>query len=140
MRCMRCIRVASPSEFFVIPSRRIMTRTAFAFRARMRTKESSPRNVASRLVRRRPWGFFVTSSRRSKRLIDMLQTNPFWGIANSERDRKSVVKGKSVTLRVDLGGRRIIKKNPNQTRQYAIYTESEKGNQYYNLTQSHELV
>src|SRR3546814_7665441 len=36
MRCMRCIRVASPSEFFVIPSRRIMTRTAFAFRARMR--------------------------------------------------------------------------------------------------------
>src|SRR3546814_20567391 len=27
-----------------------------------------------------------------------------------ERDRKSVVKGKSVSVRVDLGGRRIIKK------------------------------
>src|SRR3546814_19293109 len=31
------------------------------------------------------------------------------------RDRKSVVKGKSVTVRVDLGGRRIIKKK--QTKQ-----------------------
>src|SRR3546814_19795221 len=28
-----------------------------------------------------------------------------------EIDRKSVVKGKSVSVRVDLGGRRIIKKN-----------------------------
>src|SRR3546814_18930897 len=27
------------------------------------------------------------------------------------QDRKSVVKGKSVSVRVDLGGRRIIKKN-----------------------------
>src|SRR3546814_18939270 len=31
------------------------------------------------------------------------------------RDRKSVVKGKSVSVRVDLGGRRIIKKNTNKT-------------------------
>src|SRR3546814_990340 len=29
---------------------------------------------------------------------------------NSGRDRKSVVEGKSVSVRVDLGGRRIIKK------------------------------
>src|SRR3546814_11068093 len=28
----------------------------------------------------------------------------------TERDRKSVVEGKSVSVRVDLGGRRIIKK------------------------------
>src|SRR3546814_19023006 len=32
----------------------------------------------------------------------------WWG-----RDRKSVVKGKSVSVRVDLGGRRIIKKKRN---------------------------
>src|SRR3546814_12317602 len=30
-------------------------------------------------------------------------------------DRKSVVEGKSVSVRVDLGGRRIIKKKKNQT-------------------------
>src|SRR3546814_13965817 len=29
---------------------------------------------------------------------------------NGERDRKSVVEGKSVSVRVDLGGRRIMKK------------------------------
>src|SRR3546814_15317202 len=32
------------------------------------------------------------------------------GIALGPRDRKSVVEGKSVSVRVDLGGRRIIKK------------------------------
>src|SRR3546814_13973795 len=31
------------------------------------------------------------------------------------RDRKSVVKGKSVSVRVDLGGRRIIKKKTQRT-------------------------
>src|SRR3546814_12184155 len=31
-------------------------------------------------------------------------------LAASRRDRKSVVSGKSVSVRVDLGGRRIIKK------------------------------
>src|SRR3546814_20984476 len=31
------------------------------------------------------------------------------------RDRKSVVKGKSVSVRVDLGGRRIIKKQISET-------------------------
>src|SRR3546814_17951503 len=36
-------------------------------------------------------------------------------------DRKSVVEGKSVLVRVDLGGRRIIKKNTERTR-----TETEK--------------
>src|SRR3546814_10935665 len=36
-------------------------------------------------------------------------------------DRKSVVKGKSVSVRVDLGGRRIIKKkNIKERRQYRI--------------------
>src|SRR3546814_16213953 len=33
--------------------------------------------------------------------------------ARARRDRKSVVEGKSVSVRVDLGGRRIIKKKKN---------------------------
>src|SRR3546814_12820592 len=33
-------------------------------------------------------------------------------------DRKSVVEGKSVSVRVDLGGRRIIKKKNNNTKQH----------------------
>src|SRR3546814_11941762 len=32
------------------------------------------------------------------------------GVVRSEQERKSVVSGKSVSVRVDLGGRRIIKK------------------------------
>src|SRR3546814_15561227 len=34
----------------------------------------------------------------------------------SDRDRKSVVSGKSVSVRVDLGGPRIIKKKHNKTK------------------------
>src|SRR3546814_12343661 len=33
----------------------------------------------------------------------------------TKEDRKSVVKGKSVSVRVDLGGRRFIKKKKNKT-------------------------
>src|SRR3546814_16691828 len=36
--------------------------------------------------------------------------------ALSIKDRKSVVEGKSVSVRVDLGGRRIIKKKQNRVR------------------------
>src|SRR3546814_20558225 len=36
------------------------------------------------------------------------------GDAGERPDRKSVVKGKSVSVRVDLGGRRIIKKKKKQ--------------------------
>src|SRR3546814_20760590 len=41
---------------------------------------------------------------RRRRYQDRLRTN------YERRDRKSVVSGKSVSVRVDLGGRRIIKK------------------------------
>src|SRR3546814_18363664 len=37
-------------------------------------------------------------------------------IVGDVRDRKSVVKGKRVSVRVDLGGRRILKKNKNQSK------------------------
>src|SRR3546814_16933715 len=40
------------------------------------------------------------------------------------RDRKSVVSGKSVSVRVDLGGRRIIKKNTNSIK--TQYTDNVK--------------
>src|SRR3546814_15077767 len=40
---------------------------------------------------------------------------PNFGMAWSE-DRKSVVEGQSVSVRVDLGGRRIIKKQKNKTK------------------------
>src|SRR3546814_8469847 len=39
-----------------------------------------------------------------------------------ERDRKSVVEGKSVSVRVDLGGRRIIKKTQDRDKERVITT------------------
>src|SRR3546814_20794859 len=38
-------------------------------------------------------------------------------ISETPPDRKSVVQGKSVSVRVELGGRRIIKKKKRQTRE-----------------------
>src|SRR3546814_11271921 len=49
-----------------------------------------------------------TIRRRAKRNCRLI-ANPIQ-IANKNSDRKSVVYGKSVSVRVDLGGRRIIKK------------------------------
>src|SRR3546814_11314021 len=45
-----------------------------------------------------------------KALWERLQPRAFLPWRGETRDRKSVVKGKSVYVRVDLGGRRIIKK------------------------------
>src|SRR3546814_12643954 len=39
-----------------------------------------------------------------------------------QADRKSVVEGKSVSVRVDLGGRRIIKKKTNHTQTRTLQT------------------
>src|SRR3546814_15841078 len=47
----------------------------------------------------------------------LLPALPPGGAASGE-DRKSVVSGKSVSVRVDLGGRRIIKKKKNTTKQH----------------------
>src|SRR3546814_11533808 len=46
-------------------------------------------------------------------------------LRNSSRDRKSVVSGKSVSVRVDLGGRRIIKQNIEQVTQRADRTKQQ---------------
>src|SRR3546814_13214363 len=45
-------------------------------------------------------------------------------------DRKSVVWGKSVSVRVDLGGSRIIKQNIKQSRMESMTTEETKYNCY----------
>src|SRR3546814_14340056 len=44
-----------------------------------------------------------------------------FGIVKLDPDRKSVVEGKSVSVRVDLGGRRIIKKKKLLTRKSRQY-------------------
>src|SRR3546814_19387048 len=38
-----------------------------------------------------------------------------WSLADPDQDRKSVVSGKSVSVRVDLGGRSLINKKTNKT-------------------------
>src|SRR3546814_19443372 len=45
-----------------------------------------------------------------KRLREYMPAKVFARLPDDQRDRKSVVSGKSVVVRVDLGGRRIIKK------------------------------
>src|SRR3546814_17714109 len=46
------------------------------------------------------------------------QRQRLFGVAGGgDRDRKSVVSGKSVSVRVDLGGRRIIKKKKKNTKE-----------------------
>src|SRR3546814_19325125 len=40
------------------------------------------------------------------------------------QDRKSVVEGKSVSVRVDLGGRRIIKKKKRERKEYRSYNKN----------------
>src|SRR3546814_16820459 len=48
-----------------------------------------------------------------------------WRLGRTTGDRKSVVSGKSVSVRVDLGGRRIIKKkNAKYTRNYDTSSNS----------------
>src|SRR3546814_13377885 len=52
-----------------------------------------------------------------KTLQNILQDDceRYGGVSTRRGDRKSVVEGKSVSVRVDLGGRRIIKKKKNNT-------------------------
>src|SRR3546814_21179291 len=70
-------------------------------------------------------GWIRTSVRKPGQIYSLLPltTRPpvlgarFGKRSNGEtRDRKSVVEGKSVSVRVDLGGRRIIKKKKKKTK------------------------
>src|SRR3546814_14959224 len=70
--------------------------------------------------------------RRGQWLLPLPNASPPFGPGPPPRtapvtvDRKSVVSGKSVSVRVDLGGRRIIKKKNNkyETRNNSIYEKS----------------
>src|SRR3546814_16463947 len=57
------------------------------------------------------FGSFLESALRNPAAADGQQGRLFIGFAAAELDRKSFVWGKSVSVRVDLGGRRIIQKN-----------------------------
>src|SRR3546814_14535962 len=70
--------------------------------------------------RRRP----ITKTRSQLDPVPILRppTEP-----NTERDRKRVVAGKSVSVRVDLGGRRINKKNTKTTNSTKRTTQTPTG-------------
>src|SRR3546814_10999981 len=93
------------------------------------------RNIAAILVRHRtgdrarlfqpvdhdvdrlvPWGKIMPAGGAfGEKGLESLKVAFLQGIECSMRDRKSVVSGKSVSVRVDLGGRRIIKKKKKKT-------------------------
>src|SRR3546814_12889937 len=58
-------------------------------------------------------GNIISKMEAATNFLNSIQVNDC-RLAN--RDRKSVVKGKSVSVRVDLGGRRIIKKKHQKNR------------------------
>src|SRR3546814_2963624 len=70
------------------------------------------RSQAGRLARAIGAEHAVNAARRHQKadVIDRLERLEIFGEVARLEDRKSVVKGKSVSVRVDLGGRRIIKK------------------------------
>src|SRR3546814_19633294 len=53
-------------------------------------------------------------------LTEMLGSEPSELMIDVTPDRKSAVSGKSVSVRVDLGGRRIIKKKKKRTTQQTV--------------------
>src|SRR3546814_19533108 len=66
--------------------------------------------------------FFIGLDELLERLVGQIGTHNQNLRRRQNVDRKSVVEGKSVSVRVDLGGRRIIKKKTNNryTRNYII--------------------
>src|SRR3546814_11772293 len=73
---------------------------------------------------------FVVADRWSSAVACSFTMNGLFG-AGRVIDRKSVVSGKSVAVRVDLGGRRIIKKNKNNQ----ITKELSRATQYKHNTE-----
>src|SRR3546814_20109870 len=69
----------------------------------------------------------LTPSRQERRKVSVASTSFFSLIRASSTmgpDRKSVVKGKSVSVRVDLGGRRIIKTQTSTSKSSTLYRSS----------------
>src|SRR3546814_12188179 len=66
----------------------------------------------------------VRLRRAGRRLRDRLEPDAAEEEPRRRGDRKSVVSGKSVSVRVDLGGRRIIKKKTNESNTSHFYLMS----------------
>src|SRR3546814_19515172 len=79
---------------------------------------------AIRATSRTPGGSLGRWSRPSAREITPTPTTGRRGFGPSAplTDRKSVEEGTSVSVRVDLGGRRIIKKNKRRNKTYNQHT------------------
>src|SRR3546814_17759558 len=74
-------------------------------------------------------------SERHTSLIDQIAiyvASAFNNASLTRRDRKSVVSGKSVSVRVDLGGRRIIKKKKNIIHHYNAHIH--RNQPYYTIS------
>src|SRR3546814_6183574 len=71
-------------------------------------------DVCSSDLGRRLFAALVARRQAPRLRLDRGRQRPALGALDGWRrgDRKSVVSGKSVSVRVDLGGRRIIKKKP----------------------------
>src|SRR3546814_16284945 len=88
----------------------------------------TPEDVAKLQIRQPDRIAFVTQTTLSmddtSKIIDALRMRfpQVHGPRKDDIDRKSVVSGKSVSVRVDLGGRRIIKKNNNNQEATKAYT------------------
>src|SRR3546814_12077098 len=97
-------------------------------------------SIAARLIivalRQAPW----SNKSISRARLNCAGGSRNWGtdfsgaVRPRRKDRKSVVSGKSVSVRVDLGGRRIIKKKNSASRvelslaysaHYCFYTQSD---------------
>src|SRR3546814_16318087 len=65
------------------------------------------------------WGDYARAAELYRAALKQTPADP--GPVNTRLDRKSVVSGKSVSVRVDLGGRRITKKT-NLTAKYVQRT------------------
>src|SRR3546814_15774067 len=79
-------------------------------RCRDRAKPRGEREPDHRRAQRKRYPARSGASGRDERRTCATRVNKQSGASHSKGDRKSVVQGKSVSVRVDLGGRRIIKK------------------------------
>src|SRR3546814_19686642 len=115
--------VLSPLD--LVPPRRSTRARSSRCRCRSRTRRRKPEPGPARRSR---WAIAPASllhcPRRSHRLLHL---------AEQPGDRKSVVSGKSVSVRVDLGGRRIIKtkKKTRDRKKTHNMRESESNDQAY---------
>src|SRR3546814_15276833 len=105
------------------PPRSTRTDTLFPYATRFRSPvavslttkcrtplDCAPNASSRRLSTHACWLWMRLRAVLARDSATMARSTSAWTWGASIRDRKSVVQGKSVSVRVDLGGRRIIKK------------------------------